>query len=251
MSKRYEQVKSTLRSRIETGDYKRGEKIPSNAELIREFGVSSITIRRALRDLEVEGVLYGHQGLGVFVSNRPRINRSLNPPYITSLGDQMRRAGVEPGIRELSFSLLVPETDVLAALKLPPDSLVFKHERVILADNRPIGLDVTFLPRALGEKLRSDMGHEFLMPILAKHQIAYAAVRYRLEACSLTPRDAAALESSVGSPLLSIRYSPVDAEDRPIFLGHMVTRAEWFSFDFRVEHSGAAAVTRAEKVEWA
>ena len=85
------------------------------------------------------------------------------------------------------------------------------------------------------------------MPILAKHRIAHAAVRYRLEACSLAARDAAALESPVGSPLLSISYSPVDADDKPIFLGHMVTRAEWFSFEFRVEHPAAA--TRTEEFE--
>jgi GntR family transcriptional regulator len=238
MSKRYESVKLALRARIAAGHY--GEKIPSGSELIREFGVSVITVRRALRDLEMEGLLMGHQGLGVFVSNRPRINRSLNPPFIKSLGDQMRLAGVEPGIRELSFSLVVPESAVLAALDLPPDTPVCKHERLLLADGRPIGLDITYLPRALGDRLRADMGHEFMMPLLEGHRIPYAAVRYRLEACSLTERDAPALESPVGSPLLSIRYSPVDASERPLFLGHMMTRAEWFSWEFQVEHPASA-----------
>jgi GntR family transcriptional regulator len=239
VTKRYELVKSALRSRIETGAYRRGERIPSGTELMREFGVSVITVRRALRDLEMEGLIIGHQGLGVFVSNQPRINRSLNPPYIRSLGDEMRRAGVEPGLRELSSALIVPENSVLAALLLPADTVVHKHERVVLADNRPVGLDITYMPRALGDKLRPDMGHDFLMPILDRHEISYAAVRYRLEACSLTEREASALESPVGSPLLSIRYSPVDAADRPLFLGHMMTRAEWFSWEFRVEHAGA------------
>lgn len=239
MRKRYESVKAALRARIENGAYQRGERIPSGNELVREFGVSVITVRRALRDLEMEGLLIGHQGLGVFVSNQPRINRSLNPPYIKSLGDQMRLAGVEPSIRELSYSLLVPDSVVLAALRLRTNSLVYRHERLVLADNQPIGLDITYLPRALGDRLRTDIAHEFLMPLLDKHQIQYSAVRYWLEACSLTERDAAALGSPVGSPLLSIRYSPVNAVDRPLFVGHMMTRAEWFSWEFCVDHPGS------------
>lgn len=237
-SKRYQDVKATLRARIESGLHAPGSKIPATSELIREFGVSSITIRRALRDLEAEGLLYGHQGLGVFVSNHPRINRSLNPPYMKSIGDQMQLVGIRPGIRELSSSLRVPDAAVLATLSLPAETLVYTHEKVVLADDRPIGYDVTYLPRAIGERLRSDLGCDFIMPILEKNKIAYRSVQYRIEACALAHREVAALGAAVGSPLLSIKYSPIDLDGEPILLGHMVTRAEWFSYDFRVEHPG-------------
>ncbi|HEY6579155.1 MAG TPA: GntR family transcriptional regulator, partial [Rhizomicrobium sp.] len=73
----YETVKSALRDRIVSGRYQPGQKIPSESELIREFGVSAITVRRAVRDLTIEGRLIGRQGLGVLVADRRRITRSL------------------------------------------------------------------------------------------------------------------------------------------------------------------------------
>jgi GntR family transcriptional regulator len=238
MSKRYENVKSVIRARIRSGEYAPGSRIPTSNRLISEFKVSSITVRRALRDLEIEGLLSGQQGVGVFVSNRARINRPMNPPFIKSLGDHMLLAGVEPGLRELSFTLLVPDAEVLEVLKLPEESVVYRHEKVVLADNRPIGLDVTFLPRAVGEVLRQDLGSDFVMPSLERNRIAYSTIWYRLEACSLTEQQEATLESPIGTPMLSIKYAPIDIDGQPVLLGHMVTRAEWFSFDFCVDHPG-------------
>jgi DNA-binding GntR family transcriptional regulator len=237
----YETVKSSLRDRIVSGVYKPGQKIPSESELIREFGVSAITVRRAVRDLTIEGRLIGRQGLGVFVADKRRITRSLNPDYSTSLGDEIRRAGFVPGLKELSLTLIAPEPAIADALRLATEEAIYRHEKVILADGKPICYDVAFLPQALGDILRGDLATEFLLPLLGKYGIRCELIDYRVEAASAMEREAAVLDVPVGAPLLGVWYCPIELNQRRVFVGHMLACAEWFSFEFRVPPASSLA----------
>jgi len=96
-------VAEELRRRIVQGIYGPGSRIPSEADLVREFQVSAITVRRTVRDLQFEGLLVGRQGLGVFVTDKRRIRRSLSANVTTPLRDEMRRAGVEPGVKVIAL----------------------------------------------------------------------------------------------------------------------------------------------------
>ena len=92
----YERVKSELRRRIAHGDYGPGHRVPSESELVEAFGVSTITVRRAIRELIAEGLLIGRQGLGVFVADNRRIVRDL----LTNAGYELIEAVTgEDGLR--------------------------------------------------------------------------------------------------------------------------------------------------------
>ena len=72
----YQTVTDELRSRIVDRNYPPGLRLPSVEELASEFGVSTITIRRAIRDLSLEGLVTGRQGLGNFIVDKQRIVRA-------------------------------------------------------------------------------------------------------------------------------------------------------------------------------
>jgi GntR family histidine utilization transcriptional repressor len=65
---RYSQIKRMISSRIQAGDWRPGDRIASEAELVRDMGVSRMTINRALRELTMEGQLVRVQGVGTFVA---------------------------------------------------------------------------------------------------------------------------------------------------------------------------------------
>lgn len=65
---KHRQVFEIMRSRIESGDYQPGDRIPSEALLIQEFGVSRPTVARALQDLERRGLVKRRRGAGTYVS---------------------------------------------------------------------------------------------------------------------------------------------------------------------------------------
>ena len=68
----YVQIKDVIKQRILDGDYDVHERLPSESEMMKVFGVSRITVRQALRDLHTEGLVFSVQGKGTFVS-RPKV----------------------------------------------------------------------------------------------------------------------------------------------------------------------------------
>jgi DNA-binding GntR family transcriptional regulator len=68
-SPQYRQVADTLRRRILNGEYRRGDSIPTAAELEKSFSVSNITVRKALAILSDEGWVAGQRGVGTIVTS--------------------------------------------------------------------------------------------------------------------------------------------------------------------------------------
>ena len=170
----YAQVAEELRRRIVQGVYGPGSRIPSEADLVREFQVSAITVRRTVRDLQFEGLLVGRQGIGVFVSDKRRIRRSLSADVTTPLRDEMRRAGVEPGVKVIALSGVPGDEEIRRRLGLVPGTvpLLYRLETLILADGEPVGLDTTYFRQELGDALQSELSQEFIYPLFVSRGIA-------------------------------------------------------------------------------
>lgn len=228
----YEDVAGELRQRISRGVYRPGTRIPSESELVREFRVSAITVRRAIRDLTLEGLLFGRQGLGVFVADNRRIVRSLGRDFKTSFGDEMRRAGVEPGIKELSLALVPADALVSARLECERGTLVYRHEKLVLGDGEPVGHDVAHLPRELGDVLKQELSHEFVFPLLVAHGIRIHHVDFEIEGGAVSEEQTSLLGLPIGFPLLVVYYTPIGANGTPILSGRAISRADRFSYKF-------------------
>ncbi len=237
----YRTVSQTLRSRIANGTYEPGARLPSVDELATAFGVSSITIRRAVRDLSLEGLLLGRQGLGVFVATKRRIVRSLTADRIAPIEEDIRRAGLEPGIRELDLIQASADSDTL--LRVFPSSVrgFYRLERILLADGEPVGLDTVWLPRKLGDDLKPELKGHFIVPLLVEHGIALDHIDYRFEAATATEAQASHLDVVTGFPLLVIRFTPIGADGYPVMAGRTTTRADRFTYEFCGHPKGHAA----------
>src|SRR5690606_30966596 len=132
------------------GQYAIGSKIPSQSELVQLFGVSPITIRRALHALMFEGLIYGLQGRGVFVADRRQIVRTLTSSLGWPLGNDIVQAGYTPRIEEISYAKDKLDTKLGRPLKLKNRS-IYRHEKRIFADETPIALDVVYLPEDIAK----------------------------------------------------------------------------------------------------
>src|SRR6476659_8888664 len=67
LSPKYRQVFTALKREIQSGRLKNGDRLPSEAELVRTFGASRITVGRAVRDLQAAGLVERRAGAGTFV----------------------------------------------------------------------------------------------------------------------------------------------------------------------------------------
>jgi DNA-binding GntR family transcriptional regulator len=247
----YANVAEELRRRIVDGLYGAGQPIPTEGALVRQFGVSPITIRRALRELTFEGMLFGRQGLGVFVADRRRIVRVLSGSSRPSIGDEIRRAGLEPGIKELAWAQ-VRDPAVAKRLGLGPQAPLHRHDKLILADGEAVSIDVVYLPRALGDRLREELTEDFVFRLLADAGIAVAHTDFQFEGGAVSAEDAALLGVPVRAPVIRVHYTLYAPGGAPILTGVTTARSDRFIFalslgDPRPGRRGADGGARAAR----
>lgn len=142
----YRQLYDILRDELEGGRWRPGERMPSETELIEQYGVSRITVRQSLDMLVKEGWVYRRRGRGTFAV-KPTIEQGLT--RIISFTEDMQQREMHPGTRVLS-SRLEPATDLIAAkLNIQPGSELAVLERLRLADGEPMSLEVSRLVHRL------------------------------------------------------------------------------------------------------
>jgi len=82
----FRQIASLIRTAIEAGLYRDGDQIPPEAELIAHFAVARMTVRNAINQLRIEGLLRSEHGRGVFVCN-PAVRPPAGPLNLDDLVD--------------------------------------------------------------------------------------------------------------------------------------------------------------------
>lgn len=224
----YKAVTQQLRQRITDGVYAPGAQLPSMAELVKEFGVSSITVRRVIRDLALEGLLTSRQGLGAFVANKRRIVRSLGTSQIVPIDQEMRRAGVEPSVREIGVTVVQSDKEPVPVDLVAAGEMLYRVERITLADNEPVTFDVMWLPRKLADKLLPDLQGHFIAESLASHGISLDHWDYRIEGMTADDNMAERLNVPNGYPLLGIDYAACNSSGQPLLAGRTTARSDRF-----------------------
>jgi DNA-binding GntR family transcriptional regulator len=153
----YEQVVEYVEKLVSERGLVPGDLLPTYAELAEQVGVSLITVRRALDELERAGRVRRHQGLGTFLA-RPRI--LTDPARAGSLlgtlaegeGEQPRPAEILD-TRVLDIRRGLPSGDIARALQIRSDSQVWQLRRQRLIDGRPAVVETSVIPTALAPEL--------------------------------------------------------------------------------------------------
>jgi GntR family transcriptional regulator len=215
----YHEIASTIRNRINVGEYRPGSKLPSVAELVREFRVSNTAIQRALSVLKHEGLIVGRQGLGSFVREvpvrRPRPSEFLTVPAPGERDHWTAWAAGEGRIasQELLFvGESTPPGDVAETLGLAAGEPAALRSRLLRLDGEPDQLAHSYYPLSIARgtallenrrikggaiKLLADLGFTARDPLPEE-------VRGRMP----TPDEARLLRLDGGVPLLEV-FRPV------------------------------------------
>ena len=122
-----------------------GTAIPPERELCERFGVSRMTLRRAVDDLVAQGLLERHHGRGTFVV-QPKIAQPLT---MTSFSEDMRRRGFVPGSRTLSLESSSAGARLARRLEVSPAEELLCIRRLRLADQAPMAIETLYVRQAL------------------------------------------------------------------------------------------------------
>jgi GntR family transcriptional regulator len=137
-------VRDGLRQSIAEGEYRPGDRLPSESELAERFEVSRLTLREAVRGLVTEGYVTRRQGLGTFVTKRPRLRNNLDENF--GVTHFIEALGMTPGNRDVDILEEEASDRVAAALDLEPGSPVIRVDRVRTADGDPIVCSTEYIP---------------------------------------------------------------------------------------------------------
>lgn len=151
----YEQVVAYIERLVGERGLKAGDLLPSYTELAAATGVSLITVRRALDEMERAGKVRRHQGLGTFLA-RPRI--VTEPTRAGSLLATLAQNGPGRAAERMDTAILemrrgLPSADIARALHIGPDSLVWRLQRQRLLDGRPAMVETSIIPVPLAPEL--------------------------------------------------------------------------------------------------
>jgi GntR family transcriptional regulator len=210
----YYQIMRRLVDLLESGQLAPGDRVPSERELTERFGVSRMTARQALAELERQGLVLRVQGKGSFVAHA-KLEQPLGG--LTSFSEEMLRRGLTPGARLLSAGVVPAGRKAAQALAIPEAAGVIRMERLRLAGGEPMALEVSSLPyaRVPGiERLLTEEGSLYRL-LREQYNLVLARARQSLEAIPCPAHEAGLIQVREGSPVLLIERIAYDASGIP------------------------------------
>lgn len=229
----YHQLKSILAQKIMSNQWQAGDRLPTEHELCKQYGVSRITVRQALAELEREGLIKRRQGVGTFISV-PKIEQQLTSFY--SFSEEFRKRGLKPRSAVERLAVIVPSPAISGALELPEEEKVYYLKRLRFADEVLMAIEETYLPAKLFPGLTKEvLDTTPLYDVMRNtHGIVAASAKESFGAVAIGEQDAALFGLPPGHPALDLeRYTY--AGDQCVEYTRGIVRGDMFRFEVRLK----------------
>jgi GntR family transcriptional regulator len=231
----YRRIERALRERI--GRLQPGDRLPSDAELCSEYGVSRMTARNAMQRLAEEGLVARQPGRGSFVATVPAHRRA---DRLMTFSSEMTRRGRVPSSRLLTRVVRPASPAEASELGLGRGDPVVVVRRLRCADDEPIAVETAILEgRCAPAVLAADLEHGSLHEVLGLAGFVLRRGTGTISAAAATDEDAELLAIRPGDPLLVERRVIMDAHGRRIEATESRYPADRYALDvsFDVEQS--------------
>lgn len=223
----YVQLMEELETSIRNGVYKPGDKIMTEAEMAKEYGVSLITVRKAVGSLMEKGLVVRKQGKGTFVT-KPKYSRNMKK--LQSFTEMCEQMGVKPGAQVLENRLIMADKKVADRLGIEPGSNVVYISRLRLADGEPVQVEKSYFPLKYAFLLEEDLNNGSMFECLKEKAGAKVASSEKMiELCRATAEEAALMDVKKGDYLLFVKSTAYDENGEPMYAGIQLINGDSFS----------------------
>lgn len=228
------QVKAAISGALTDGTWKPGDKLPTEGELSRTFGVSEGTVRQAVIALVKEGRLTRRSGKGTFATG-PNFDHSF-ARFFRFRGDA-KGAGPEYGLQLLKMSVEAPpDAPVAEQLGLARSGKVIAIHRAIKQDGMVVVHYVSyFSERRFATLKREDIENAALYDVLqAKHGVYIVRAVETLQARAARAQDAAILGIKRGAPVIAIERLAYTYGDQVVEVRRAIGRSDKFKYEIEL-----------------
>ncbi|GGC76652.1 GntR family transcriptional regulator [Thalassobacillus devorans] len=223
----YIQIKNKLVSNIKEGIWKPGDTLPSESQLMEQYNVSRTTIRQAIRDLVQNGILETSRGAPTKVKEIPEDGLG-NPGVIH------HEIGTDMAVILLRMEKSQTHYHAKYQLSLPETADIFYMERLRMADGKPIAIQQSYLPLAIGDVIEQVADKKFdFFSTLGNHGIYHTNIKEHVSADNATQYEADILGVSAGEALITIERTTLGIDSKPI--EYSTTKYTTKAFKYTIE----------------
>ena len=195
----YQQVEDYIVRRIQDGSWPPGHRLPSEHELVQRFGMSRMTVNRALRDLVQQGRIVRVAGVGSFVAEDKPQSTLL---HIASIGREVRQRGHDYRFAMLATERVAAPPDIAVWLGLRAAESVFHSVCLHLENEVPVQLEDRYVnphvvPDFLDREFVADPPGDYLV-----QNVPFDEIEHVVDAVLPSEEQAAHLEIAATEPCL-------------------------------------------------
>ena len=181
--------------------------IQSERDLAKVYDVSRMTARKAVDELIKEGKLYRKEKVGTFVADN-----KLHEPVDELVGftSEIKSKGMKPQTKVIRYDLIKADERLAKKLEIKPGEFVHNVLRVRTADNNPMTLENTYIPRSVIKDLPHDVLNASIYAYIDQElQLKIASGSQVVNAIKASKEVATLLEIKMHDPLLYIELTSV------------------------------------------
>jgi GntR family transcriptional regulator len=230
---KYIRVRDWLLDRILSAGLVRGDKLPSEHDLIRQFDVSRVTVRQALEALRTEGIVESRHGKGWFLRQLCAVQ---NLGRLQGFGEILAPMGVRVRSEVLDLTECAAPDAVTSAFGLPQDSKLVRIARLRIAGARIMSYDLSYFPLEVGRRLvQQDLARQDIFVLIERAlriPLGYADVTIEIAPAEDDP--AQRLHIAPSTPIFKMTRLTYDNRGFPIDFEYVYGLPESHVFKVRV-----------------
>jgi GntR family transcriptional regulator len=235
----YSRVESVIRSKIVSGEFEQGRKLPTEDEFVSHFGVSKITVRNALSRLEAAGFITRNRGRGTYVKGEipvvrqfiftgmHDIVRALEDREMKPLGTQKMKVGETKIAKDLRLFFGLSNQDDIHCVR-----------RLCLREKTPVSYFENYMPENLARQITSrDILRKSSVVKILKEKMKLSDLRgeMHLEAIPADPDIARILKCQTFNPVLHTQVFFRHSSEEPLQVHNGYLRAEYYKYIVDIE----------------
>jgi GntR family transcriptional regulator len=233
----YYQLATLIREKIITGEFAPRDQLPSESEMVGDFGVSRMTVRQAMANLEEEGLIRRERGRGTFVTERPpvlggdlELDRSI---------DDLISMGLSTSVKMLELEEVEASETEARDLKVDLGSPVIRCKRLRYYHDEPYCYIVNHVVPDIGRRIQEENWRQgsVLKFIEEDLDVPLRLAKQRLRATLADGGLARWLQVRIGAPLLLVDYDIRTDENRPVEIAELYYRSDIYSFTLHLKRS--------------
>jgi GntR family transcriptional regulator len=226
----YFQVAQHLEDAIHTGAVPTGTLFQNEVDLAASLGLSRPTMRRAMQHLVDKGLVVRRRGIGTRVV-QPKLRRPLE---LTSLYDDLNRAGRKPTTEILRFETVEAADDVAERLEVPEGTAILELVRLRRADGEPIAKLTNYLPERVATFSEDDLAEHGLYELIRHQGVTLHSATQTLGARTATAAEARLLDEPRGGALVTAQRVTYDDHGDAVEYGSHIYAASRYTFEINL-----------------